>query len=222
VEGILTTVAWDLDKRGGSSEVAYALEGAVFSTGSAVQWLCDGLGMIADAAETEPLAKQVPDTEGVYMVPAFTGMGSPWWDPYARGTIVGLTRGTGRAHLARAVVEAMAYQVRDVVDAMRGSGAAVATLRVDGGASEMDLLLQFQADQIRLQVTRPATTETTALGAATMAGLAEGVWDSLEDLAALWSPDVEYQPKTSAVAADFAYAGWRRAVKRSLGWATAP
>lgn len=222
VEGILTTVAWDLDKRGGSSEVAYALEGAVFSTGSAVQWLCDGLGMIADAAETEPLAKQVPDTEGVYMVPAFTGMGSPWWDPYARGTIVGLTRGTGRAHLARAVVEAMAYQVRDVVDVMRESGAAVAALRVDGGASEMDLLLQFQADQIRLQVTRPATTEITALGAATMAGLAEGVWDSLEDLAALWSPDVEYQPKTSAVAADFAYAGWRRAVKRSLGWATAP
>ncbi|MGD0320412.1 MAG: glycerol kinase GlpK [Acidimicrobiales bacterium] len=222
VEGLLTTVAWDLDEHGGPSEVAYALEGAVFSTGSAVQWLCDGLGMITDAAETEPLAKQVTDTEGVYVVPAFTGMGSPWWDPYARGTIVGLTRGTGKAHLARAVVEAMAYQVRDVVDVMRDSGAAVSALRVDGGASEMGLLLQLQADQIRLPVTRPATTETTALGVATMAGLAEGIWGSLEDLAALWRPDVEYQPNASAVGADFAYAGWRRAVKRSLGWAAAP
>lgn len=222
VEGLLTTVALDLDEHGGPSEVAYALEGAVFSTGSAVQWLCDGLGMITDAAETEPLAKQVTDTEGVYVVPAFTGMGSPWWDPYARGTIVGLTRGTGKAHLARAVVEAMAYQVRDVVDVMRDSGAAVSALRVDGGASEMGLLLQLQADQIRLPVTRPATTETTALGVATMAGLAEGIWGSLEDLAALWRPDVEYQPNASAVGADFAYAGWRRAVKRSLGWAAAP
>ena len=222
VEGLLTTVAWDLGKHHGSCEVAYVLEGAVFSTGSAIQWLCDGLGMMVDPDETEPLALQVPDTDGVYIVPAFTGMGSPWWDPYARGTIIGLTRGTGKAQLARAVVEAMAYQVRDVVDAMRGSGAVIATLRVDGGASAMSLLLQLQADQIRVPVMRPTTTETTALGVATMAGLAEGVWGSLEDLAALWTADVEYQPKASTVAADLAHAGWQRAVERSLGWAAAP
>jgi glycerol kinase len=222
VEGLLTTVAWDLGKYHGSCEVAYVLEGSVFSTGSTIQWLCDGLGMMVTPDETEPLALQAPDTDGVYIVPAFTGMGSPWWDPYARGTIIGLTRGTGKAQLARAAVEAMAYQVRDVVDAMRDSGAAIATLRVDGGASAMNLLLQLQADQIRVPVMRPTTTETTALGVATMAGLAEGVWGSLEDLAALWTADVEYQPKTSTVAADLAHAGWRRAVERSLGWAAVP
>ncbi|MGA2037051.1 MAG: FGGY-family carbohydrate kinase, partial [Acidimicrobiales bacterium] len=193
--------------------------GAVFSTGSTMEWLRDGLGLITDTAEIGPLAEEVPSTEGVYIVPAFTGMGSPWWDPYARGTIIGLTRGTGLAHLARAVVESMVFRVRDVIDAMRDTGAAVADLRVDGGASAMELLLQLQADQIRVPVTRPATTETTALGVATMAGLAEGVWDSLEDLAALWHPDVEHQPEASAAAVDSAYAGWRRAVERSLGWA---
>jgi len=219
VDGLLTTVAWDLGGHGGPSSVAYALEGAVFSTGSAVQWLRDGLGLISDPAETGPLAEQVPDTEGVYLVPAFTGMGSPWWDPYARGIVTGLTRGAGRAHLARAVVEAMAYQVRDVVDAMRSSGSEVAALRVDGGASAMDLLLQLQADQIRVGVTRPATTETTALGAATMAGLAEGFWGTLDDLAALWHPDVEREPRASTVASDSAHAGWLRALERSFGWA---
>lgn len=217
-EGLLTTVAWDIAEHGGGAPVAYALEGAVFSTGSAIQWLRDGLGIIADAAQAGPLAAGLSDTEGVYFVPAFTGMGSPWWDPYARGTITGLTRGAGKAHLARAVVEAMAYQVRDVVDAMRESGSQVAALRADGGASVMDLLLQLQADQVKVPVTRPTTTETTALGAATMAGLAEGVWGSLEDLAALWHPDLECEPKRPA-AADSAYAGWKRAVERSLGWA---
>jgi len=220
-EGLLTTVAWDLSSHGGTSSVAYALEGSVFSTGSAIQWLRDGLGLITDASETGALASQVKDTEGVYFVPAFTGMGSPWWDPYARGTITGITRGVGRAHLARAVVEAMAFQVRDVVDCMRSTGAEVAALRVDGGASVMDLLLQLQADQIRVHVTRPSTTETTALGAATMAGLAEGVWGSLDDLAAMWRADLEFEPKASSAAADSSHTGWRRAVERSLGWAAA-
>lgn len=218
-EGLLTTVAWDLGDAGGAPAVAYALEGAVFSTGSAIQWLRDGLGVIADPSETGPLAEQVSDTEGVYLVPGFTGMGSPWWDPYARGTITGLTRGAGRAHLARAVVEAIAYQVRDVVDAMRATGTEVSALRVDGGASVMELLLQLQADQIRIPVTRPTTTETTALGAATMAGLAEGFWGSLDDLASLWSAATEKEPKASAASSDAAHAGWLRALDRSLGWA---
>lgn len=230
-EGLLTTVAWDLGRQGGNvrneekgansgrGPTAYALEGSVFSTGSAIQWLRDGLGVLSDATETGPLAGQLADTEGVYLVPAFTGMGSPWWDPYARGTITGLTRGAGRAHLARATVEAMAYQVRDVVDAMRSTGARLEALRADGGASVMDLLLQLQADQIKVAVTRPVTTETTALGAATMAGLAEGVWGSLDEIAALWRADLECEPKRSAAGADSAYAGWRRAVERSLGWA---
>jgi glycerol kinase len=218
-EGLLTSVAWDLAKHGGSSAVTYVLEGSVFSTGSTMEWMRDGLGLIADTAEIGSLAEQVVDTEGVYIVPAFTGMGSPWWDPYARGTILGLTRGTGRAHLARAVVESMAYRVQDVIGAMRDTGASVAALRADGGASAMDLLLQLQADQIRIPVTRPVTIETTALGVATMAGLAEGVWSSLDELAELWHPDVEYRPTTSETDADSAYAGWRRAVERSLGWA---
>ncbi|HUC36909.1 MAG TPA: glycerol kinase GlpK [Acidimicrobiales bacterium] len=219
-EGLLTTVAWDLAEHAAPSpSVVYALEGAVFSTGSAIQWLRDGLGLIADASETGPIAGLTPDTEGVYFVPAFTGLGSPWWDPYARAAITGLTRGSGKAHLTRAVVESIAHQVRDVVDTMRETGAQIAALRVDGGASVMDLLLQLQADQIRVPVTRPTTTETTALGAATMAGLAEGVWGNLDDLAGLWHADVEYEPRASAVSADSAHAGWRRAVERSLGWA---
>jgi glycerol kinase len=220
-EGLLTTVAWDLGEHGDSSPVAYALEGAVFVTGAAVQWLRDGLGLIGESAEIGPLAAQVESTDGVYLVPAFTGLGSPWWDPYARGTITGLTRGTGAAHLARAVVEAMAFQVRDVVDAMTGAGGVVSALRVDGGASVMDLLLQLQADQIRVPVERPGTTETTALGAAWLAGLAEGVWGSLDELGARWALERSFTPVASAVAADAAYAGWRRAVERSLGWAQA-
>jgi glycerol kinase len=219
IEGLLTTVAWDLGTHAARSPVSYALEGAVFATGSAVQWLRDGLGVISEAAETGPLAEQVTDTSGVYLVPAFTGLGSPWWDPYARGVIVGLTRGSGREHLARAVVEAMAYQVRDVVDAMRDGGATLEELRVDGGASVMDLLLQVQADQIRVGVTRARCTETTALGAATTAGLAEGVWGSLEELGAMHAAEVDRQPKATAISADSSYSGWRRAVERSLGWA---
>jgi glycerol kinase len=218
-EGLLTTVAWDLGEHGGSSPVAYALEGAVFVTGAAVQWLRDGLGLIVDAAGIGPLAEQVESSEDVYVVPAFTGLGSPWWDPYARGTITGLTRGVGAAHIARAVVESMAFQVRDVVDAMKGAGSELAALRVDGGAAVLDLLLQNQADQLRVPVSRPTTTETTALGAATLAGVAEGVWATIEDLESIWTLDAQFEAGATALAADRAYEGWRRAVERSLGWA---
>jgi glycerol kinase len=218
-EGLLTTMGWDLGEHGGSSPVAYALEGAVFVTGAAVQWLRDGLGLIQEAGEIGPLAQTVDSTDGVYVVPAFTGLGSPWWDPYARGTITGLTRGVGAAQIARAVVEAMAFSVRDVVDAMTKAGGGVSALRVDGGASVMDLLLQLQADQVRVPVERPATAETTALGAAWLAGLAEGVWGSVDELSSLWALQTSVTPTASAVVADAAYAGWRRAVERSLDWA---
>jgi glycerol kinase len=218
-EGLLTTVAWDLGEHGGSSPVAYALEGAVFVTGAAIQWLRDGLGLIEEAAGIGPLAEQVDDSEGVFVVPAFTGLGSPWWDPYARGTITGLTRGVGAAHIARAVIEAMAYQVRDVVDAMKKAGAELAALRADGGAAVLDLLLPNQADQLRVPVARPTTTETTALGAATLAGVAEGVWETVGDLESIWSLDARFEAQVTEVAADRAYEGWRHAVERSLRWA---
>ena len=212
VDGLLTTVAWTLD----DGSRAYALEGAIFVTGAAIQWLRDGLGIIETAAEMGPLAESCPDTEGVYIVPAFTGLGSPYWDPYARGTIVGLTRGSGRAHLARAVVEAMAYQTRDVVEAMEAaSGRGRVALRADGGAAVMDLLLQLQADQLQVPVARPTVAETTAFGAATLAGLAAGVWGSLDELAEHWHLDREFTPEASAAAADQRYAGWKRAVDRS-------
>jgi glycerol kinase len=217
-EGLLTTVGWVL----ADGTTAYAMEGAIFVTGAAIQWMRDGLGLIEEAAEIGPLAATVTDTEGVYLVPAFAGLGSPYWDPYARGTLLGLTRGAGRAHLARAVVEAMAYQTRDVVDAMcQASGREVALLRADGGASVMDLLLQLQADQLQVPVARPKVQETTALGAAYLAGLAEGVWSSLDEVAAQWALDVQFEPKASAGAADQRYAGWKRAVERSRAWAEA-
>src|SRR5260221_5604557 len=169
-EGLLTTVAWTL----ANGETAYALEGAVFVTGAAIQWLRDGLGIIAEAAETGPLAASVSDTEGVFLVPAFTGMGSPYWDPHARGALLGLTRTVGRAHLARAAVEAMAHQTRDVVEAMQAvGGTGISELRADGGAAVMDLLCQFQADLLGVAVRRPKVAETTALGATYLAGLAE-------------------------------------------------
>ncbi len=215
--GMLTTVAWML----GDGSVAYALEGAIFSTGSAVQWLRDGLGLISDAAETWPLASSVADSAGVFVVPAFTGLGSPWWDPYARGTVVGVTRGTTRAHLARAVVESMSYQTRDVVDAMvAASGTPLAELRVDGGASAMDGLLQFQADQLGVVVRRPTERETTALGAAYLAGLAEGFWDGIDAVGAAWQLEASFHPSADRAAADAGHAAWLRAVERSRGWAT--
>jgi glycerol kinase len=215
-EGLLTTVAWTL----ADGTTTYALEGAIFVTGAAVQWLRDGLGLITDAAEIGPLAATVPDTGGVFLVPAFAGLGSPWWDPYARGTVTGITRGTTRAHLARAAVEAMAYQTRDVVEAMsRAAGRDVQDLRVDGGAAAMDLLLQMQADQLDVTVRRPVDQETTALGAAYLAGLAEGVWDSLDDVAAAWQQEAEFVPSGDRAAADASHQAWLRAVGRSRSWA---
>jgi glycerol kinase len=216
VDGLLTTVAWTVDGRPGAT---YALEGAIFVTGAAIQWLRDGLGIIGEAAEMGPLAEACPDPEGVYVVPAFTGLGSPWWDPYARGTIVGITRGTGRGHLARAVVESMAYQTRDVVEAMSAaSGQPIAELRVDGGASAMDVLLQFQADQLGVPVARPELQETTVAGAAYLAGLAEGVW-AADDLAALWQLDRRFEPDAERAEADARFAKWGQALARSRAWA---
>jgi glycerol kinase len=216
VEGLLTTVAWIL----ADGSPTYALEGAIFVTGAAVQWLRDGLQLIREAAEIGPLAASVPDNGGVYLVPAFTGLGSPWWDPHARGTLVGITRGTTRAHLARAVVEAMAYQTRDVVEAMAAaSGRRVTDLRVDGGASVMPLLLQLQADQLGVTVTRPTVTETTAMGAAYLAGLGAGVWTDLDDVTRRWVPDAETQPTDDRSGADAAYGQWKRALDRSRNWA---
>jgi glycerol kinase len=213
-EGMLTTVAWTLP--GGTT--AYALEGAIFVTGAAVQWLRDGLGIITRADEVGPLAATVPDNGGVYLVPAFTGLGSPWWDPYARGTIVGITRGTSKAHLARAVVEAMTYQTRDVIEAMaKASGTPLRELRVDGGASAMDAMLQLQADQLGVTVKRPTDHETTALGAAYLAGLAEGTFD-LAGIAERWALDATFEPAGDRESLDAAYRQWLRAVDRSRGW----
>jgi glycerol kinase len=214
-EGMLTTVAWQL----ADGTVAYALEGAVFVTGAAVQWLRDGLRLIETSAEVGPLAASTPDSGGVYLVPAFTGLGSPWWDPYARGTIVGITRGTSKAHIARAVVEAMAYQTRDVVEAMAAaSGTTLASLRVDGGASVMDVLLQMQADQLGVAVQRPKDQETTALGAAYLAGLAEGVWPSVAAINERWEIDATFEPGADRTRADLDHETWLRAVERSRGW----
>ena len=216
-EGLLTTVAWDLGSHG---PLTYALEGSVFVTGAAIQWLRDGLQIIDTAADIGPLAASVESTDGVYFVPAFTGLGSPYWDPYARGTIVGLSRGIGRAHIARAVVESMAFSVRDVVDAMTAaSGKVLSELRVDGGASVMDLLLGLQADQLGVDVSRPAVAECTALGAAFVAGLAEGVWGSVDDVGRSWVEEARFAPRAGRVTADAAHHQWSRAVERSRGWA---
>jgi glycerol kinase len=211
--GMLTTVAWRRDGR-----LSYALEGAIFVTGAALQWLRDGLGVINSASEAGPLAESVPDTGGVYLVPAFVGLGAPHWDPYARGTIIGLTRGSGRAHLVRAAVEAMAYQTRDVIEAMeQDSGVPFKELRVDGGAVVMDVLCQLQADLLRIPVRRPRLTDTTALGAAYLAGLGAGVWKD-SDLEGLWKLDREFTATISRDQADSMQHRWRQAVERSRGW----
>ncbi len=214
-DGMLTTVAWTL----ADGTVAYALEGSIFVTGAAVQWLRDGLGVISSASEIGPLAESVPDNGGVFVVPAFTGLGSPWWDPYARGTIVGITRGTTKAHLARAVVEAMTYQTRDAVTAMTtAAGVGVKDLRVDGGASSMNHMLQMQSDQLGVPVRRPVDQETTALGAAYLAGLAEDVWPSIDAVEAEWKVDAVFQPEPDRTLADLGHDAWLRAVQRSRGW----
>jgi glycerol kinase len=215
--GLLTTIAWQL---GDGGEVTYALEGSVFVAGAAIQWLRDGLRIISRAAETEALAADVDGTDGVYFVPAFVGLGAPYWDAYARGTIVGLTRGTDRRHIARAALEALCYQSRDVLEAMAvDSGIDLEALRADGGAAANDLLMQLQADLLGVPVQRPAVTETTALGAAYLAGLAVGYWSGLEEIAAQWRIDAEFEPAMSAERRDALYAGWQRAVERARGWA---
>lgn len=212
--GLLSTAAWDI-----GDGLQYALEGSIFITGAAVQWLRDGLEVIEKASETEPLAASVDDSGGTYLVPAFVGLGAPHWDPYARGAYLGITRGTTRAHLVRAAVEAMAYQTRDVIDAMtKDAGRPLSELRVDGGASVMDLLCQMQADQLGVVVRRPANLETTALGAAYLAGLAEGVWSSTSDISSLWEAAAEFEPRDRD-RADAAYEGWKQAVERTKGWA---
>ncbi len=214
--GLLTTVAWTVAHR-----TSYALEGSVFVAGAAVQWLRDGLGIIAKAAETQSLAESVPDTWGVYLVPAFVGLGAPYWDPYARGTLVGLTRGTTRAHLARAALEAIAYQSRDVLDTMvEDAGVPIGTLRVDGGAAANDFLCQFQADILGVEVLRPSVTEITGLGAAYLAGVGAGLWKT-EELAARWKLERRFVPTMGPATREAAYAGWRRAVERSRAWAQA-
>lgn len=210
--GMLTTAAWDL-----GDGLHYALEGAIFITGAAIQWLRDGLGIITEASETGPLAASVLDNGGTYLVPAFVGLGAPHWDPYARGAYLGITRGTTKAHLARAAVEAMAYQTRDVAEAMvKDSGSALQELRVDGGASVMDFLCQFQADMLGVPVKRPKNLETTAQGAAYLAGLAEGVWSSTDDIT--WTADATFEPQMSRDEADSLYARWTDAVGRSKNW----
>jgi len=212
--GLLTTVAW-MD---GSGDLTYALEGSVFVTGAAVQWLRDGLGVLGDAAASEELARSVPDSGGVVFVPALTGLGAPHWDPGARGAIFGLTRGTTRAHLARATLEAIAFEVRDVIDVMHAEAGAdgAAPLRVDGGAAANDLLMQLQADQLQVPVERPVFAETTGLGAAFLAGLATGVWATAAELAATWQLGRRFEPGARDEAA---YQRWQEAVRRTLGWA---
>ena len=212
--GLLTTVAWRIGGR-----ATYALEGSVFIAGAAVQWLRDGLGVIARADETRALAESVPDTGGVYFVPAFVGLGAPYWDPYARGTIVGLTRGTTRAHLVRAALEAIAYQSRDVLEAMAAdAGLALRALKVDGGAVANDFLCQFQADILDAAVMRPRVIETTALGAAFLAGLGTGLWRSLDALAARQAVERTFSPCMDPGARARRYDGWCRAVERSRHW----
>ena len=218
VSGLLSTVAWLLDSPAGPKPT-YALEGSIFATGATVQWLRDGLGIIDTASELEALAGQCSSTGGVYMVPAFAGLGSPHWDPHARGTIVGLTRGTGRPEIARAAMEAMVYQTRDVVEAMiAGTGTNLRSLRVDGGASVMDSMLQLQADHLGVPVQRPRLQEATALGAAYLAGLATGVWPSTTAISEHWELDLALTPNAPRTEVDAAYADWKRAVERSKNW----
>ena len=211
---LLATVASRLEGR-----LQYALEGSIFVTGAAVQWLRDGLAFFNDAADVEALASSVDSSEGVYLVPAFVGLGAPHWDPYARGAILGITRGTTSAHIARATLDAIAFQTRDVLEAMEEqTGSRLASLRVDGGAARNDLLMQIQADVLGRPVVRSAVTETTALGAAYLAGLGVGLWPGLDDLTRRWRSDRTFEPQMPTGQRDELYAGWRRAVERAKGW----
>jgi len=212
--GLLTTIAW-----GVNGKVEYALEGSIFITGAAVQWLRDELRVIDNSAQSEEYARKVPDTGGVYLVPAFVGLGAPYWDMYARGTIVGITRGTKREHIIRAALESICYQTRDVLEAMTSdSGIKLTALKVDGGAVANDFLMQSQADILGVPVHRPKVTETTALGAAYLAGLAVGFWADQEEIAAKWQINKEFTPAMAADQREKLYRGWKRAVERALKW----
>jgi glycerol kinase len=212
---LLTTIGWGID-----GQVNYCLEGSVFIAGAVVQWLRDGLGLIGTSAEVEQLAATVPDAGGVSFVPAFVGMGAPYWDPYARGAILGLTRGTTAGHIARAALESMAWQTRDLVEAMqKDAGLRLSHLKVDGGASVNDALMQFQADVLDVTVQRPAVSETTALGAAYLAGLAVGYWQDTSDVARNWSLEREFKPAMPPEQRDAGYRQWSKAVERARDWA---
>jgi glycerol kinase len=222
---LVTTVAWKIPStrsaRSGQADTHYALEGSVFIGGAVVQWLRDGLGLVRSAPEIEALAASVTDNGGVYLVPAFAGLGAPHWDPYARGTIVGITRGTSSAHIARAALESIAYQVTDLLDAMRAdSGIALTELRADGGAATNDTLMQFQADLLGVPVVRPAVTETTALGAAYLAGLAIGYWPSLDAITGQWRVDRRFEPRMPRTQVSALRERWAEALHRSKAWAS--
>jgi len=212
--GLLTTIAWGAD-----GKVEYALEGSIFVAGAAIQWLRDEMKMIDTAAQSEEVAKAVDDTNGVYLVPAFVGLGAPYWDMYARGTVVGLTRGAGRSHVVRAALESIAYQTRDVLKAMQDdSGITLKALKVDGGAVSNNFLMQFQSDILGVPVDRPKVTETTAMGAAFLAGLAVGFWKDKAEIAAKWGVDRTFKPAMDAALREKKYAGWVKAVERSRNW----
>jgi glycerol kinase len=212
--GLLTTIAWGYD-----GKVIYALEGSVFIAGAAVQWIRDGLRVITNSADVEKLAGKVTDTEGVYMVPAFVGLGAPYWDQYARGLIIGLTRGSTIEHIARATVDSMAYQTREVLEAMEAdSGVKLTELKVDGGAVVNNDLMQFQADILGVPVERPQVAETTALGAAYLAGLAVGFWKDTNDVTNNWALDRRFDPAMDEAKREKLYAGWKKAVQRALDW----
>lgn len=214
VSGLVTSVAWSVD-----GQTTYALEGSVFNAGSSVQWLRDELGLISTAHECDTLAESVPDNGGVYLVSAFTGLGAPRWDMYARGTIVGLTRGTTKAHIARATLEGIAYQVKDLLDAMEiDAGNQISVLRVDGGASVSNFLMQFQSDMVRKPIDRPKMVETTAFGAAFLAGIAGGVWHEIGDIATIRQSDRIFNPQMEAEQAKRQHDNWLRAVGRSEKW----
>ena len=213
-KGLITTLAWARN-----DEVTYALEGSIFSTGASVQWLRDGLRIIDSVPEIDSLAVSVPDSGGVYLVPAFTGLGAPYWDMYARGTILGITRGTTRAHIARAALEATAYQTKDVIEAMAAdTGLSVPILRVDGGGSANNFLLQFQSDIMNVSIERSQVAETTALGAAYLAGLSTGFWSSVEEISGFWASDATFIPSMDEKQRSSLVGNWHRAVERSKGW----
>ncbi|HHY77882.1 MAG TPA: glycerol kinase GlpK, partial [Clostridiales bacterium] len=211
---LITTIAWVI-----GDEVKYALEGSVFNAGSVIQWIRDEMGLIRTSAESQVEAEKVKDTNGVYLVPAFTGLGAPYWDMYARGAVLGITRGTKREHLIRAALESIAYQSMDVLEVMKlDSGIELKELKVDGGASANDFLMQFQSDMLNINIKRPVITETTALGAAYLAGLGEGIWQSKEELSKDWSLNRLFVPKMDSQEREKRYSGWKKAVSKSLGW----